>query len=268
MKKIEFYKMSGAGNDFVLLYGKKYSALNLKKIARKLCSRGVSIGADGLLYVSKISKETIGMRYFNADGSEAFCGNGARCCVWWASSNGIIKKKKFKLESIKGSLNAEIIAKEKVKVEMPDVYDVKLNYRGSYPPAVKKLHFLNTGAPHAIVSIKNLEVLDVDSMGKLIRHNKAFGKYGTNVDFVSLKGGKIFVRTYERGVEAETLACGTGITASAIAMSLSKKNIKQPVICIATGGEEFKVWFDCKKQNQVSNIYLQGPAKQVFKGEI
>ena len=267
MKKIEFYKMSGAGNDFVLLFGKKYEKLNLKKLAVKLCARGTSVGADGLLYVTKLSKDTVEMRYFNSDGSEAFCGNGARCCVWWASCNGVINKKKFNIKTIEGVLKAEIIAKEKIKIEMPAVDKVNLNYRGIYPSPVKKLHFLNTGVPHAIIPVNNLKSLDVDGLGNKIRHNKVFGRQGTNVDFVAVKSGKVFIRTYERGVEAETLACGTGITAGAIAMSVSK-NIKRPVFCIAKNGEKFKVWFDYKSQTQISNIYLQGPAKQVFKGEI
>lgn len=265
--KIEFYKMSGAGNDFVLLFGKKYAKLNLKKLALKLCARKTSIGADGLLYAEKISKDIIKMRYFNRDGSEAFCGNGARCCAWWASFNGIINKKKFKIETVKGALKAEIIAKEKVKVEMPDVDKVNLNYRGIYPSAVKKLHFLHTGAPHAVVPVRNLETLDINFLGNKIRHNKVFGKEGTNVDFICLKGGRIFIRTYERGVEAETLACGTGITAGAIAMA-ALMDIKPPVICLAKNGEKFKVWFDRGNKERISNIYLQGPAKQIFKGEM
>ncbi len=265
--KIEFYKMSGAGNDFVLLFGKRYSTLNLKKLAIKLCARQTSIGADGLLYIVKLSKDTIEMRYFNSDGSEAFCGNGARCSVWWASLNGIISKKEFKLKTIEGVLTAEVIAKEKIKIEMPVVKKVNLNYSGIYPASIKKLHFLNTGVPHAIVPVKNLKTLDVDSLGNQIRHNKVFGKKGTNVDFVFLKAGKIFVRTYERGVEAETLACGTGITASAIAIA-AIRDIKPPIVCIAKNGEKFKVWFDYKSLTQISNIYLQGPAKQVFKGSV
>ena len=108
--------------------------------------------------------------------------------------------------------------------------------------------------------------MNIDSLGKQLRHNKAFGKKGSNINFVSLKGDTLFVRTYERGVESETLACGTGITASAIAMSVSG-NIKSPIACVAKNGEKFKVWFEYK-QNQVSSIYMQGPAKQVFKGEI
>ena len=265
--KIKFYKMSGAGNDFVLLCGKQISDSKLKKIAVKLCARGISIGADGLLYLTKISKDTVKVRYFNSDGSEAFCGNGSRCSAWWAYLNGIVKKKKFNLETEQGVLKAEIVAKEKIKIEMPVVDGVNLNYRGTYPAIVKKLHFLNTGVPHAIVPLKNLKNLDIDSLGRLIRRNKAFGKEGTNVDFVCLKGERIFIRTYERGVEAETLACGTGVTASAIAMAKSK-DLKSPINCITKNGEKFKVWFDHNDQTQVSGIYLQGPAKQVFKGEI
>lgn len=260
--------MSGAGNDFALLFGKKYAKLNFKKLAVKLCSRKTSIGADGLLYAVKTSKDIIRMRYFNSDGSEAFCGNGARCCAWWARVNGIINEKKFKIETVKGVLKAEIIAKEKVKIEMPDVDRVNLNYCGTYPSVVKKLHFLNTGVPHAIIPVKNFKTLNINSLGSRIRHNKAFGKEGTNVNFICLKSGRIFIRTYERGVEAETLACGTGVTAGAIAMSALRRDIKPPVICITKNGEKFKVWFDCKNQERISNIYLQGPAKQIFKGEI
>ncbi|OGS47867.1 MAG: diaminopimelate epimerase [Elusimicrobia bacterium RIFOXYB2_FULL_62_6] len=263
--KIEFYKMSGAGNDFVLLGGGNYTGAELKRLAVKLCDRKNAVGADGLLYVRKLPGRAVSLRYFNSDGSEAFCGNGSRCSAWWAYSSGLVKSRKFALSTIRGVLPAEIIAREKVRMRMPDVPAVALGHAGKYPPPVKKLHFLNTGVPHAVVPLKNIGAVDVDGLGRALRYNKAFGPAGTNVDFVALKGRVVHMRTYERGVEAETLACGTGATASAIAIGM-EKGLKCPVAVISRSGEKFRVWFKPGPQTSATGVYIEGPAKIVFEG--
>jgi len=144
---------------------------------------------------------------------------------------------------------------------------VALDHKGKYPAPVKTVHFLNTGVPHAVVPLGNIAALDVDTLGRLLRFHKAFGPAGTNVDFVELKSGRVHIRTYERGVEAETLACGTGITASAIALGL-EKGLSTPVRVTPKSGERFKVWFKAGPRGSVDDIYIEGPAKIVFAGTI
>ena len=295
--KLDFLKMSGAGNDFVLITGpalfpQKGQSAWLKKLAVRLCARKPAVGADGLLYVNKSGPGAISMRYFNCDGSEAFCGNGSRCSAWWAYASGLVKKKKFYLKSISGNLPVEIISRETVKMRMPDVGAVSLCRKGVWPKPLNIVHFLNTGVPHAVAPVKNLKTLDVAALGRLMRHHKAFGKAGANVDFVRAENGVVKIRTYERGVEAETLACGTGITASAVALGL-ELGLKSPVAVLSRSGEKFRVWYKRAgaavadgarpgdsargrlhaggrgpRQASVTDIYIQGPAKIVFKGQI
>jgi len=266
MEKINFWKMSGAGNDFVLLTGGARGASVLKGLAVKLCARRLGVGADGLLYVSKTGGNPAAVRYFNADGSEAFCGNGSRCAAWWAYSSGLVKGKEFPLTTSCGVLRAEITGRESVRLSMPDVSAARLDHKGKYPAGVGPVHFLNTGVPHAVVPVRNVEAADVEGLGRALRYNKAFGPEGTNVDFVELRGGRALVRTYERGVEGETLACGTGLTAAAVALTLAGA-VRPPVILAARSGGKFKVWLK-PAGGGASAIRLQGPAKIVFEGEI
>ena len=265
--KIKFYKMSGAGNDFVLLSGRAFNSAALGKLAVKLCDRKAGIGADGLLYVNKAAAGKISLRYFNSDGSEAFCGNGSRCAAWWAYSSGLVKGRNFELATIRGVLPVLVTGHEKIKMRMPAVPSVALNHKGKYPFPVKAVHFLNTGVPHAVVPLNRIDTLDVNSFGRILRFHTTFGPAGANVDFVSLRGARLAIRTYERGVEAETLACGTGITAAAIALGL-EKGLAVPVRVTARSGENFKVWFKPGLSGSVDDIYIEGPAKVVFEGTI
>ena len=266
MQKIKFVKMSGAGNDFVLLTGGRPAAAALKKLALKLCAPKLAVGADGLLYVNRAGVNAVSMRYFNSDGSEAFCGNGSRCSAWWAYSSGLVKRRRFLLKTISGTLPVEITAAESVRMRMPDVPEVNTGFKGKYPPGIKLLHFLDTGVPHAVVPVRDLEGTDVSGLGRALRFNKAFGPGGANVDFVKKRGGLVLVRTYERGVEGETLACGTGITASAVALVLAGQ-ARSPVALEARGGDKFRVWLKPAGRG-ASDVYIQGPARIVFKGEI
>jgi len=266
MRKIKFWKMSGAGNDFVLLTGGRLETAALKGLAVELCAQKLAVGADGLLYVNGAGRGAVSMRYFNSDGSEAFCGNGSRCSAWWAYRSGLMKTKRFLLKTISGDLPVEIVSDERVRMRMPDVPEVKLGFKGKYPAGIRTAHFLNTGVPHAVVPVKDLESTDVRILGRALRYNKAFGPKGTNVDFVKASGGRVAVRTYERGVEDETLACGTGITASAVALALAGQ-VSSPVSLTARSGEKFQVWLKASGAG-ASEIYIQGPAKIVFEGEI
>ncbi|OGR67256.1 MAG: diaminopimelate epimerase [Elusimicrobia bacterium GWC2_61_19] len=265
MGKMKFWKMSGAGNDFVLITGGRYKTAALKKLAVGLCAARTGVGADGLLYV-RPGRGAVSLRYFNSDGSEAFCGNGSRCAAWWAYSAGLVKRKKFLLKTVSGELPVEITGPESVRMRMPDVDGVALGYGGAWSKPVKRVHLLDTGVPHAVVPVDDLGGLDVMGLGKLLRFHKDFGPEGVNVDFVAVRGGKVHVRTYERGVEGETPACGTGITASAVALGLSL-GLRSPVELISRSGEKFRVWFRAAGAG-ARDIYIQGPARIVFEGEI
>lgn len=266
MQKIKFWKMSGAGNDFVLLQGGRPGAGALKELAVRLCDRKLGVGADGLLHISKAGSKLLEVRYLNSDGSVAFCGNGSRCAAWRAWSSGLMRKRKFTLRTAAGDLPAEIVSAGVVKMRMPDVAGAKLAFAGKYPAGVAELHFLNTGVPHAVVPVRDLEKTDVAGLGRALRFNRAFGPAGTNVNFVRVNGDKVYIRTYERGVEAETLACGTGITAAAVALALAGK-VRPPVTLVARGGDRFRAWL-APAGSGASEIWLQGPAETVFEGEI
>ena len=265
MQKIKFWKMSGAGNDFVLLTGGGRKTAALVRLAARLCAAKTAIGADGLLYVNKAGSGTVSVRYFNSDGSEAFCGNGSRCAAWWAHRAGLAGKR-FLLRTAAGELPAEITAAGTVRMGMPDVAGAALGLAGKYPRGIRTVHFLNTGVPHAVAPVTGLDNLDVAGLGRALRHNPVFGRAGTNVDFVSVRGGRVHVRTFERGVEGETLACGTGLTASAVALALAGA-VKSPVRLRARSGEDFTVWLKPAGAG-AKDIRIQGPARIVFKGEI
>jgi len=266
MRKIKFWKMSGAGNDFVLLTGGHPGTAALKRLARVLCGRKTAVGADGLLYVGKTGAASVSVRYLNSDGSEAFCGNGSRCAAWWAWKTGLVKSRELTLETRAGRLPAAIAGRESVRMRMPDVASASLGLKGSYPHGIKLVHFLNTGVPHAVIPVRSLERLDVEKLGRALRWNKAFGRAGANVNFVAISDGRVRVRTYERGVEGETLACGTGITAAAVALVLAGA-ASSPVRLIARSGERFTVRLR-PSGGGASGIYIQGPARLLFKGEI
>jgi diaminopimelate epimerase len=266
VQKIKFWKMSGAGNDFVLLSGGRFSSGALRKLSIRLCDRKRGVGADGLLHISKAGPLLLAVRYFNSDGSEAFCGNGSRCAAWQAWRSGLIRRKKFILRTAAGDLPAEIIASGAVRMRMPEVRGARMNFKGRYPAGIGQVHFLNTGVPHAVVPVLDLEKTDVARFGRALRFNKAFGSAGANINFVRLEGGTVLVRTYERGVEGETLACGTGITAAAVALALAGL-VKSPVRLAARSGDKFRAWLK-PGGGGASEIYLQGPAQTVFEGEI
>lgn len=265
MQKIKFWKMSGAGNDFVLITGGRYTAAALGRLAVRLCAAKTAVGADGLLYVNRAGRGAVSVQYFNSDGSEAFCGNGSRCAAWWAHRAGLAGRR-FLLRTAAGELPAEITAAETVRMGMPNVASAALGLAGKYPRGIRTVHFLDTGVPHAVVPVAGLGTLDVDGLGRALRHNPAFGRAGTNVNFVGVRGGRVHVRTFERGVEAETLACGTGLTASAVALALAGA-VKSPVRLRSRSGEDFTVWLK-PAGTGAEAIRIQGPARIVFKGEI
>jgi len=254
-----FYKYQGTGNDFIIIDNRTlfFDTSDNKNIA-KLCDRRFGIGADGLILLENHSTADFKMVYFNADGNESsMCGNGGRCIVAFANYLGIIKDKAT-FEAIDGMHHAKINGTT-VKLQMQDVAAVE-----RYTQHV----FLDTGSPHHIEVVENLQNYDVTANGAKIRYGKPYNAAGSNVNFVNQLSDNTFaVRTYERGVEDETLSCGTGVTAVAIAMhNAGHTNANE--VTLQTQGGELQVVFDTDNKQHYHNIWLIGPANQVFKGEL
>ncbi len=265
---IEFYKYSGSGNDFIVIDNRK-KLIPGKKIfsfTKKVCDRKTGIGGDGVLLLENSKKADFRMRIINADGSEAeMCGNGARCMADFAYRKNIVERNML-FETLAGLITGKI-KKNSVKVKLTEPYDLKKNITLKYKNKKFILYFINTGVPHTVIFVNNIEKIDVHNIGSFIRHNKIFAPAGTNVNFVKIiDTHKILVRTYERGVEGETLACGTGSTASAILSSVIK-NTKSPVSVKTRGGEILKVYFSLN-ENKLADVFLEGKVKQVFTGNI
>jgi diaminopimelate epimerase len=254
--KLTFYKYQGTGNDFVIIDNRDlFFPKGDTKLVSFLCDRRLGIGADGLILLEKDPVHDFNMIYFNADGNiSTMCGNGGRCLVAFANYLGIIDNKASFL-AIDG-LHTATIEKEVVSLQMSDVTEIK-----SKPTSF----FLDTGSPHHVQMVENLKEFNVHKEGAKLRYG-LYGEKGSNINFVKQKTTNSFsVRTYERGVEDETLSCGTGVVAVALAMYSSGKADKSD-ITIETQGGELRVQFE--GDGAFHNIYLTGPAKQVFKGEI
>lgn len=254
---LKFSKYQGTGNDFVMVDNRNgvFDHNNLELIAR-LCDRKFGIGSDGLILIEDHSDYDFEMIYINPDGSKSLCGNGSRCAVRFAYDLNLIDVKTTFL-TIEGPLHA-IIENKLVHLRMPDV--------SSIVPTEKEDLFLNTGSPHYIRFVENVESYNVFQTGKEIRDSNEFAPEGTNVNFVQMKNkDEIFVRTYERGVENETLSCGTGVTASALAFGM---NSKKGEVKIMTLGGELVVRFEQVQKGMFQNIFLIGPAEKVFEGTL
>jgi diaminopimelate epimerase len=269
---IKFFKLTAAGNDFVLIDNRKgiIKASAYPSLAKKLCDRRYSIGGDGLILLEKSALRDFKMKYFNSDGSHAsMCGNGGRSIAKFAYEIKAAKQN-MTFETDAGTINAKVKGNI-VNLELYNPKDLKTGLKIKAADKNFAVDFINTGVPHAVIFVKNIEKIDVEKYGKIIRNDKAFKPAGTNVNFVQVLDNKhILVRTYERGVEGETLACGTGITASSI-ISGVKGFAKSPVNVTARGGDKLKVSFDITKTKSdvnVTNVYLEGPAVISFTGEV
>jgi diaminopimelate epimerase len=264
---LRFTKMNGAGNDFILLDNRAGDIhLNRSQMAR-LCDRHRGIGADGILLVEKASNDAdFRMRYFNADGGEAeMCGNGARCFARF--TNKIARAQdKISFETPAGVIAAELVA-DLVTLQMTEPTDLRLNIKLPVANENKTVHFINSGVPHVVIPVPQIDDIDVRREGSAIRRHKMFSPKGANVNFIEKRGSnKIAVRTYERGVEDETLACGTGVVASALIFAVIEQ-VNGPIRIIARGGDELQVGFE-STGNQFRNVTLTGPAEFVFEGTI
>jgi diaminopimelate epimerase len=259
---MEFAKIVGSGNDFIVIDNRENIIKKVNKIAKKLCDRRFGIGADGLLLLEKSKRVDFKMRIFNPDGSEAeMCGNGLRCILRYIYENSLSDRKKLEIETKAGILDGEIKGK-KIKIRIKLIGEPNLNIKIPVDRKIITGNYINTGVPHTVIFVNNIENVNIEEIGPKIRYNKIFGEKGTNVDWVKIvKDGFIKIRTYERGVEGETLSCGTGVVASAIITFLNK-GMKSPINVITRCGEILKVYFDRK----LENIYLEGKTLYSFKG--
>ena len=254
---INFHKYHGAGNDFIIIDDREntFPSEDMALI-HSLCDRRFGIGSDGILLVQNSEEADLHIEFLNPDGSRSFCGNGSRCALRFAAVLGMIDRE--------CSFNASdgrhqgIIEAEQVHIEMRDVQQVERNSLGTQ---------LYTGSPHLIRFVEDLESIDVDREGAEIRNNERYKAKGINVNFVQqLTPDTLAIRTYERGVEGETLACGTGVTAAALAKA-SQEHIDRHEIFVKAKGGDLSVRFE-KEGNGFKKIWLTGPAVKVFQGSI
>ena len=271
---LHFFKMNGAGNDFIIVDNRDLSLtkeLDTDTIAA-LCDRNRGIGADGLLAVEPAEKGAdYRFRYYNADGGEAeMCGNGARCFGRFTAHLGEIVLKRVTFETIAGTLSAEMIGDD-VRIAMSEPKDLKLNLDTKIEGFEAPLHFVNTGVPHVVTfleSVNALDDFDVFNFGAAVRNHKAFAPAGTNANFAAiLAPDHISLRTFERGVEDETLACGTGMVAAALVHHLLT-GAASPIKVDVEGGDTLEIGFEKTGEQTFKNVTLTGPADFVFEGEI
>ncbi|MFZ1978462.1 MAG: diaminopimelate epimerase [Bacteroidota bacterium] len=266
-----FTKMTGAGNDFIVIDDRKERISNPPKLVIKLCDRRWGIGADGLILIRKSKRAAYEMMYYNADGSYGgMCGNGGRCIAHFTIANRIAGKKHF-FEALGYLYEAKKLSGSMMQLKMKNPDKIKLNSSIDINGKTVPYHYIDTGAPHVVIEAdaldQELKNIDVHKLGAFIRYHKKFQPSGTNVNFVKKIGQHtIQIRTYERGVEAETLACGTGSIASAIISSFVMKT-KSPVTVKVQSNAALKVDFR-KEAEKVDNVRLTGPAKIVFTGTV
>ncbi|AEU09417.1 diaminopimelate epimerase [Blattabacterium sp. (Cryptocercus punctulatus) str. Cpu] len=267
--KLNFFKYQGTGNDFIILdIRKKKIPVCLPALFTKLCNRNFGIGADGIILIKNDSQSNFYMKYYNSDGKEStMCGNGARCAILFSKKLGIKKKNKIYFRAIDGIHYGIIKDKNLICINL---MDIEINMIQIYP----NYTILNTGSPHYILFVENIQKIDVNKEGRKIRFQKPYEEDGINVNFVEVIGNNMIkVRTYERGVEKETLSCGTGVTASSIAayekgvFAYYYNNVYGKVLAYTLGG---KLWISFKKihDKYYKEINLTGSVKFIFEGYI
>ena len=267
LETVQFFKMQGSGNDFILFDNRKLKLQPdmMGLWAKKLCPRAFAIGADGMIFLDAPDEESIDYRwhFFNSDGSRAeMCGNGSRCAARLAYELGMAPKRHV-FGTDAGPIQAEVLENDQVKVQLTPHQDLQLNLSLTLDDQTKlDVHFVNTGVPHAVVITDSLQKVDVKKLGRDIRFHTRFSPAGTNVNFIEIKNSEeIFLRTYERGVENETYACGTGAAASVV-VSNKLGLVKNSVQVTTTGGEILRIILEEDK------VFLQGKAVLVYEGQV
>lgn len=266
---VSITKMSGAGNDFIIVDHRSLfipEALQ-PQFTQQICRRRFSAGADGLILLEDSETEDFRWQFYNRDGSRAeMCGNGARCAARFAYQHGI-SGRRMRFMTDAGIIEAEVIGEqEHVSIRMTDPVGYRNGFLVPLGGSEREVFFMNTGVPHAVVFVESEEA-PVQEWGRSLRFHGQFEPAGTNANFVKiLEDGNLFVRTYERGVEEETMACGTGVVASAIVAALQKVS-ESPVTVTTTGGEQLTVQFQLHG-DQVEDVYLQGAARIIYEGKL
>jgi diaminopimelate epimerase len=263
---MQFYKMSGSGNDFVVFDNRDYHLpADITTLVQRLCHRRNGVGADGVLLLEKSGRLDFRMRYLNADGGEAaFCGNGGRCIAWFAHAIGAAGPR-MSFAAGDGPHTAEV-AGQRVRLSMREPRDVRLNFLLDLEGRGYAASFADTGVPHVVVPVAELDSFDVAGAGRRIREHRMFEPDGTNANFIEVVDRhRLRIRTYERGVEDETLACGTGATAAAVTAAL-RGLADSPVECATRGGEVLTVHFR-RDGDEVRDVELEGDVRLLFTGE-
>ncbi len=276
MKHIPFFKMTGSGNDFIIIDNRSrlIETDRFRELARLACRRRLSVGADGLIFIEDDPEVDFVWRFFNADGSEAeMCGNGARCAARFAHLNGIARDRLITFRTLAGIIRAEI-KWERVKVLMPRPQRLTMDITLQVEALSLPLDFIDTGVPHVVHFVPNqsaLDSIDVFRLGRTLRHHLYFQPSGTNVDFGAvLDSHHMAVRTYERGVEAETLACGTGCIA-AVLLASARNLVVSPVDVLTQSRETLTVHFErssTRGVSEFSEVFLEGDARVVYEGRL
>lgn len=266
---LPFVKMSGTGNDFILIDHRK-PRLNreiMPEFARLVCRRRFSVGADGMIFIEDSDKADFKWLFFNGDGSEAeMCGNGARCAARFAYMHGIAPAH-MHFETVAGIIEAKV-SDITVSLLMTDPKDFRLDRELDVAGQTVTLHSVDTGVPHAVLFVDSYDAVDIRETGRNIRLHDAFMPAGTNVNFVQQRpDGALKVRTYERGVEDETMACGTGAVASAL-IAAARGLAKSPVEIVTSGGDRLEILFDLHEGPAASAVFLKGPAHVIYSGEL
>ena len=263
---LSFVKLVGSGNDFVVIDRRRKGKISRSqgaRLAKKLCDRRWAVGADGLVILEPSRRADFRMRIFNPDGSEAeMCGNASRCASLYVAG----PRGRVTFETLAGLLEARVRG-TLVKVKLPKPHSFRRNLKATVCGKKLTLHAIVASVPHAILFVENPNRIDVECWGEAIRHHPLFRPRGTNVDFVKVRGHRaIEIRTYERGVEGETLSCGTGSTASAL-VAAKLKGLTSPITVLTKGGEELRIFFeDCC--GEFENVFLEGRVSKVFEGRI
>ena len=275
---IPFVKMSGTGNDFIIIDHRTpfIAEADQPAFARTVCRRKFSVGADGLILIENSESADFRWQFYNADGSRAeMCGNGARCAARFAFERDIAPAA-MRFATTAGVIEAEVLRGngESVKIRLTAPENLRLNIPMSLGSVEQSLHFINTGVPHTVVLVNDAGNVPVAEWGRKIRFHETFQPAGTNANFAQvIADDKLMVRTYERGVEGETMACGTGAVASALVVALLEQ-ATPPVTVITSGGEELTIHFsltgdkDNRQLDLAAGIFLEGPAQIIYEGQL
>jgi diaminopimelate epimerase len=275
---IPFAKLSGTGNDFIIIDHRQpfINEADQPEFARLVCRRRFSVGADGLILIENSETADFSWQFYNGDGSRAeMCGNGARCAARFAYEKSIAPAV-MRFETDAGVIEAFVLmtSGESVKIRLTAPEDLRLNIPLSIGNVEQRLHFINTGVPHTVVLVNDAGMVPVANWGREIRFHETFQPAGTNANFTQvLPGDTLMVRTYERGVEGETMACGTGAVASALVAALLEQ-ANPPVTVITSGGEHLTIHFSITGEGSDrhldldAGIFLEGPAHNIYEGQM